>query len=139
MVTFWCISFQSHMSDLYLYFYLYEFLSQTPYPCLYRCVLQYLLYLFFNLFAHISMYQVVGEPQVILPFPWIFLQGILAGNFLPHFFSPRRRRKTKAKREINKVPHLMPISETGTAPSPAKQFLKSISTLWSQLSVIFSF
>lgn len=32
------------------------------------------------------MYQVVGESQVTLPFPWTFFQGIIAGNFLPHFF-----------------------------------------------------
>lgn len=62
------------------------------------------------------MFQVVGEPQVIPPFPWIFLQDILAGNLLSHFFSPQ-----EGVGEGSKVLHLMPIPvpETGTAPSPA--------------------
>lgn len=45
------------------------------------------------------MYQVVGEPQLILPFPWIFLQGVLAGNFLPQFFFPKKEEENKSEKK----------------------------------------
>lgn len=101
MLTFQCVYFQSHISDLY--FYLYEFLSQLLYLQLYPCLISALCS--FSLCEHTSIYQVVAlrvnsklsfhflgsffkaslqEPLVLPPPPLFFLLGKVLPSHANH-------------------------------------------------------